>query len=70
MKSRDEWAEEHWGLLSIATTVGLAVVISLVLGIGYNVAAVRLDPPAGELRPAPPPSGAEPAPRDPPAPYS
>jgi hypothetical protein len=67
MKSRDEWAEEHWGLQSIATTFALAVVISLVLGI---VTAVRLDPPARELGPASPASGAEPAPRDPPAPYS
>jgi hypothetical protein len=46
----------------------LAVALSLALGVAYNVAAIRLEPPAAELRSTPPAPG--PDPRYPTAPYS
>jgi hypothetical protein len=68
MRTRGEWAEEHWDVLVIVAAFVLAVALSLALGVAYNVAAIRLEPPAAELRSTPPAPG--PDPRYPTAPYS
>jgi len=70
MRTRGEWAEEHWDVLAIVAVFVLAVAVSLTLGVAYNVAALRLESPAAELRSEPPTPGSDPTPRYPTAPYS
>jgi len=70
MRRAGEWAEAHWDMIAVVSALAVALVISVALGVAYNVAAGRLETRAPEPRPASTEPAGDPTPRQLTAPYS
>jgi hypothetical protein len=70
MRRGGEWAEEHWDVMTIVAGLVLAVVVSLTLGVAYNVVTMRLEMAPPGRGPATPAPVFDPTSRLPTAPYS
>jgi hypothetical protein len=49
MRRRGEWAESYWDVIAMAMAFAIALGLGALLGVGYNVLASWLEPPAVEI---------------------